>query len=160
MIEETKPMEVLVDLQRGINSGITLRQCELDPRVYMTAGRVNGRTRYCYVLVEQGIVKALSLFVQDDPIGNIDRFLLGYAVAEKYRRRGYGTKITGEGIAELAGYLAKRGVAAFYVTAFVAMDNIASRKVAEKVLTKACKKITEDDPERNACYYVRLVQCI
>lgn len=153
------PMEALVSFQREIRRGMPTQAAELNPGVRVVFDKPNGIARYTYAKVDHGRVKAMSLFVQDAPIGGIACFNLGYAVPEAYCNRGWAKEIVEQGIQELRRGLGRHGVKSFYVEAVVGKDNLASQRVSSKVISDTPIEGTDSESGEPILAYTRLVEC-
>ncbi|NWA23913.1 GNAT family N-acetyltransferase [Pseudomonas gingeri] len=155
----TDPLAALVSLQVEVRRGMPTHPTENYRTVRVAVDEHNGRVRYTYAKIEHGRVKALSMFVTVDPIGGIACFQVGYAVPEAYRGRGWATEILGQGIEELRKGLGRHDVKQFYVEAVVGSSNLASQKVAAKVISQSPLQTTDCYSGEAALAYTRLIEC-
>ncbi|MBP3061996.1 GNAT family N-acetyltransferase [Ectopseudomonas chengduensis] len=153
------PMEALVSLQREIRRGMQTHPTEMSPSVRVIHDQPTGIARYTYAKIEHGRVKAISIFVHHEPIDGIPCFNLGYAVPEAYCNRGWAKEIVEQGIQELRLGLGRHGVKSFYVEAVVGKDNLASQRVASKVISDTPVEGTDSESGEAILAYTRLVEC-
>lgn len=153
------PMAALISLQREVRRGLPTISAELAPSVRVVLDHPNGVTRYTYARIEHGRVKALALFVDHEPIDGVPCFNIGYAVPEAYRNRGWASEIVEQGIQELRQGLGRHGVKSFYVEAVVGKDNLASQRVASKIISDSPVEGTDSESGEPIFAYTRLVEC-
>lgn len=153
------PMVSLQSLQQQVRKGMPTHPGALSPSIHVFADKPAGVQRYSYARLEQGRVKALAIFVFCDPIDGIPCFNLGYAVPEFYRNRGYASEMIEKGIAELRHGLGRHGIKAFYVEAVVSKDNVASQRVASKIISPTYTETTDAETGYPILAYGRLVEC-
>ena len=158
MVGMTDPMEALKNLQVEVGRGLRFQPCELNSNMGVYMDQPNGRTRLSYAIIEGEVVKALSLFVAIDPEEGVPCFTAGYAVAEGFRNNGLATTILQNSIAELKYGLGKNRVKRFYIDAIIGLDNIASQKVASKVISTKQEKIVDCYSGNDAYRYLRLME--
>lgn len=153
------PMAALVSFQKEVRRGMPTHPADLCPEIRVVLDQPNGITRYTYARIEHGRVKSIALFVLHDPIDGVPCFNLGYAVPEAYRNRGWATEIVEQGIQELRRGLGRHGVNSFYVEAVVSKNNLASHRVASKVISDAPVAGTDSESEEPILAYTRLIEC-
>jgi len=158
MSEMTDPMEALTSLQIEVKRGLRFKPCELDSSIGVYMDQPNGSTRLSYAKIEDGIVKALSLFVAVDPIDGVACFTAGYSVANDCRNNGIATSFLKNSIAELKHGLGENGVNKFYIEAIVGVDNIASQKVAAKTISTTHEAVVDCCSGKGAFRYLHLVE--
>jgi RimJ/RimL family protein N-acetyltransferase len=103
-------------------------------------------------------VTAFVVFALVQPIEGKHCFALGYAVPEAYRNQGRAKEVVTVAIAELQHGLGRAGISPFYVEAIVGADNMASRRVAEQVISDAPVAITDSISGLPAFRYIRKVE--
>ena len=153
------PMDALVSLQREVRRGMLTNPTELSPGVRVVLDQPNGVIRYSYARIEHGRVKSIAIFVHHEPINGVPCFNLGYAVPEAYRNRGWAGLIIEQGIQELRRGLGRHGAKSFYVEAVVGTDNLASQRVASKIISDAPVAGTDSESGEPILQYTRLVEC-
>lgn len=153
------PMDALVSLQREVRRGMPTHPCDLSPGLRVILDQPNGVTRYTYARIEHGRVKAIALFVHHEPIDGVPCFNVGYAVPEAYRNRGWASEIVEQGIQELRQGFGRHGAKSFHVEAVVGKDNLASLRVASKVISNAPIEGTDSESGEPVFAYTRLVVC-
>ncbi|NNJ16722.1 GNAT family N-acetyltransferase [Pseudomonas putida CSV86] len=153
------PMDALVSLQREVRRGMPTDPTELSPGVRVVLDQPNGVIRYTYARIEHGRVKAIAIFVHHEPIDGVPCFNLGYAVPEAYCNRGWAGMIIEQGIQELRHGLGRHGAKSFYVEAVVGADNIASQRVASKIISDSPTAGIDSESGEPVLQYTRLVEC-
>lgn len=153
------PMDALISLQREVRRGMPTHPADLSPGIRVVLDQPNGVTRYTYARIEHGRVKSIALFVHHEPIEGVPCFNLGYAVPEAYRNRGWASEIVEQSIQELRRGLGRHGVKSFYVEAVVGKDNLASQRVASKIISDVPVAGTDSESGEPILAYTRLVEC-
>jgi hypothetical protein len=153
------PMDALVSLQREVRRGMPTQPCDLSHGIRVILDQPNGVTRYTYARIEHGRVKAIALFVHHEPIDGVPCFNLGYAVPEVYRSRGWASEIVEQGIQELRHGLGRHGAKSFYVEAVVGKGNLASLRVASKIISDVPIEGIDSESGEQVFVYKRLVVC-
>lgn len=78
---------------------------------------------------------------------------IGYAVPEKLRNQGRASKLVADVVEDAKAQFLAAGVKKFYVEAVIDIENIASRKVAEKIFNVEPESITDRLSGRPALRY-------
>jgi hypothetical protein len=166
----TDPMDSLRGLQSALDSGaVRLQQfqpCVLHPDVsVMLDSPAPGCTRFTYAKLvpspehdSRRCVHGIALFIVTEPIDGVACFQTGYAVAESARRKGLATALLQQGIDELTFGMSRTPVAEFYVEAVVGADNVASNKIAARVLSATPEAIKDEDSGEEAFQYLLKVR--
>ncbi|MBW3166470.1 GNAT family N-acetyltransferase [Ferrimonas balearica] len=117
------------------------RLIELDPAMFVEGMMMHHDMpepnihRFTYAIVEDGEIMANAVVVVSDPYNGAVCFDLSYAVPEKHKQKGYGSKLVKMVLAEMkAGYL--RSMPEFYVELKVEKANAASNALAKKFKTE------------------------
>ncbi|WP_229711240.1 GNAT family N-acetyltransferase [Agarivorans gilvus] len=152
------PMNALMSLQTEIFNGIPLRSCAAHPSLKMFYDQPNGRPRFTFAKVESQLIKAFAVVAITETIQSLPCVNLGYAVPPEYRQQGLGTEIVKLSINELKAEFKRNGVNEFYVEAVVGVQNIASQRLAAKLLSANFEKIKDDVSGEDAYYYCLKVQ--
>ena len=118
----------------------------------------NGSPRVTYALVDNGLVKALAIYIFEQRIDGVPCFEVGYAVAESFRRQGIASEVLEKSIAEMRNGFGRYGKA-FYIQAVVGASNVPSQKVAARILSPQPEAITDTVSGLPAFAYLRLVEC-
>jgi RimJ/RimL family protein N-acetyltransferase len=154
MAEMTDPSNALASFQQALEQGaLDMHFGRVDPTVRFYFDLDGGVPRFTYVKIDGGKVAAFATFVPADPIEGQLCFQCGYAVPEAYRGQGKATDILSAGIAELRNGFA--GDPPFWVEAVVGLDNLASQRVAEKVLEASRNQITDQVSGQPALQFQR-----
>ena len=159
MAKMVDPMVALIDFQRNVRSGMETMAGEKNPKLSVVVDKPEGNLRYTYAKIEHGRVKAMAIFVFHEPIDGIVCFNIGYAVPEAYQGRGWGGDVVEQAIQEMRGGLARNNIKQFYVEAVVSVDNIASQKLAARVLDANPRETVDAESGLPALAYTRLVDC-
>jgi hypothetical protein len=158
MPQMTDPLNALNSFQSALRRGeIYPQQCETDSSLHVLLDRPNGEIRLTYVRLNHGKVTALATFVSGDPMDGLPCFNVGYAVPEKYRRRGRAKDIVNAAINEMKHGFSRTRAASFYVEAIVGVDNIASQHVASVTISTDPIPVTDEVSGLPALHYVRKI---
>ncbi|WP_250487004.1 GNAT family N-acetyltransferase [Caballeronia sp. GaOx3] len=159
MPEMTDPHNSLVSFQEVYSQGrLVPQRCALHPDLSVFADRANGSPRFTYAQIESGIVKATVIYIFKQDIDGIPRFELGYAVAEGFRQRGIAMDVVKKSLAEIQKGLCQSG-RSFYVRAVVGETNIASQKIAARLISSSPDQITDNVSGLPALAYLLLIKC-
>jgi RimJ/RimL family protein N-acetyltransferase len=102
-------------------------------------------------------VTAMVIFAAEPPTNGRPTFSVGYAVPKAFRKQGRAKDVLVAAIADMQAGLARNGFPQFYIEAIVDSDNLASRKIAEQVISAKPKAITEELSGLPAFKYVRRI---
>jgi len=154
------PMDALAKLQEAVEGGwVELRPGEIYTDLGVWLDKPEGKTRLTYAKVTGRRVDAIALFCLNGKIQGVPCFQTGYAVVESEREKGFASDLVSKGIQEMRIGFGKRGAKAFYVEAVVGLTNIASNKLASRILSSAPETITDEFSGEPALRYVKLFQC-
>ena len=143
MPEIVDPTDSLVSFQHALHNGlIKLSPCVIHPNMKVLLDDAEGTPRITYAFVQGETVKGVAIYIPAAPIEGKPCFGVGYAVADKYKMRGLGTKLLESSIEEMQ-YGFRNSFNEFYVEAIVGVSNQASNKLSSKVLSKN-PKLGED----------------
>jgi hypothetical protein len=157
-------MPSMVDPHIGL---LSYQQALLQGAVHPEPGRVHPELtlfvddvptgkRLTYALHDGMTVKATAVYVMNGRSEGKPYFQVGYAVAENFRNQGIAQKILRLSIEEMsAGF--KKVIPAFYVEAVVSKKNLASLRVAQKVIGGEPEEITDKESGEKAQRYTVLV---
>ncbi|WP_333995636.1 GNAT family N-acetyltransferase [Burkholderia orbicola] len=121
-------------------NAITVQRGDLDRNLLVHMDRPNGETRLSYAQMAGRSVVALVQFIPCDPVEGEPCFNVGWAVAEAYRGQGKARGVVVAAIKEMWNGFSRAGMTAFWIEAIVGEDNVASQRLAEKVLFEPIKK--------------------
>lgn len=124
-------------------NAITVQRCDLDRDMVVYMDQPNGETRLSYARMAGNTVVALVQFIPCDPVEGEPCFNVGWAVAEPYQGQGRAHGAISAAIKEMQNGFNRSGMKAFWVEAIVGEDNIASQRLAEKILSGPMKKATD-----------------
>lgn len=131
---------------------IKVQRCDLDRYMVVQMDQPNGETRPNYAQMAGHTVVPLVQFIPCDPVEGELCFNVGWALAEAYRGQGRTRGTVSAAIKEMQHGFNRAGMKAFCIEAIVGDDNIASHRLAEKVLSGPVKKATDSysgDPHRS-----------
>ncbi|SEI14595.1 GNAT family N-acetyltransferase [Paraburkholderia hospita] len=126
-----------------------------EPGLMMLVDGEGADRRLTYALVEGRTVKATVVFAYAERYEGERCFSVGYAVAEKFRGSGVATDVLTRSISDLRQGL---GWPVFYIEAIVDAENLASRRVCEKVLSTSPEAMTESISGKPASRYFKRVE--
>lgn len=151
----TDPTDALVSFQEYLPTGLPLRPCALHPEVQVMMDEpAPGVTRFTYVTIEDGVVTAMALFVNAEPVKGRMCFNIGYAVPPEYRRQGRAKAIVEAALDELRNGFGRAGVLPIFVEAVVGRDNAASQAVAHVVFSQSPDRIVDEESGKPALHYL------
>lgn len=163
MPQMTDPHVAMVSFQEKVRAGrIKPQRGALDKGIYVFNDRPGdgSEPRMTYVTLEGKTVTAFAVFgfatcgrIDGDPC-----MAIGYAVPGEYRKQGRAKKIAESAIQEMKHGLARHGHKVFWVEAIIDEDNIASQRVAEKVISDQPTKMIDDISKKPALRYLRKVE--
>lgn len=140
-------------------NAIRVQRCDLDRNMVVHMDRPNGETRLSYAQMAGHTVVALVQFIPCDPVEGEPCFNVGWAVAEAYRGQGRAHGVVSAAIKEMQNGFNRAGMKAFWIEAIVGEDNIASQRLADKVLSRPVKKGTDSASGDPIVQYLRRFDC-
>jgi hypothetical protein len=156
----TDPMDALNGLQAALDAGsVDLNPCDLHPEIRVLLDHPNGTPRFTYAQLSGKRVQAIALFAMTEPIQGITCFQIGYAVTEYARGQGIGTRVLQQAIEELNHGLSRTPVKEFYLEAVVSTVNVASNRIATRLLSDSPKSSNDCFSGEPIFQYLRRVQC-
>lgn len=161
MAEMVDPYIGLQSYQRALlRKLIAPSPCEIHPEIVVLRDDAEGKSRLTYALIEEDVVKATVVYVQTEPIKGVLCFDVGYSVADGFRNQGIAARVLEKSIIEMThglGCYIKR----FYIEAVIGTSNLASQKVATKVLSpeSARREVIDSVSGQPAFVYIRLIEC-
>lgn len=126
--------------QALIENAIQVQRGDLDRKMLVYMDQPNGETRLTYARVSGRTVVALIQFVSCDPYEGEPCFNVGWAVAEDFQGQGKAHEAVVAALKEMRNGFTRAGMKAFWVEAIVGEDNVASQRLAEKVLSSPIKR--------------------
>ncbi|MGE3433483.1 MAG: GNAT family N-acetyltransferase [Ramlibacter sp.] len=126
----------LRSLQEAFSAGaIRLQPGALDPELFVHMDRPNGELRLTYVRLRGKKVTAMVQFIPCDPVEDEPCFNVGWAVPENLRGQGRSGEAFIAAVKEMRHGFASHGMDAFWIEGVVGEDNVASQRVAERVIS-------------------------
>jgi hypothetical protein len=160
MPEMTNLMDALVSLQAALDAGtVQMRECDIHPDLKVLLDHPAGEIRLTYARIVAGIVQAITIFVPAEPVGHIPCFSLGYAVIESMRGRGLAKETVMKAMDEMLKGLKRNGIRKFYVEAIVATSNVASNRLARRLLSDSPSDGTDAISGDPIFQYLKLFKC-
>jgi len=155
----TDPMDALVFLQQALDAGtVQMRSCDIHPDLKVLLDYPLGELRLTYATIAGGIVQSIALFLMVDPLAGVPCFPLGWAVIESMRGRGVATETMVKAMEELRKGLKKKGIRKFYVEAIVATSNVASNRLARRLISDCPTTGTDAISSEPIFKYLRLLE--
>jgi hypothetical protein len=155
----TNPMDALISLQAALDDGLVkLQKCVRHTDLGVLLDSPTGTPRFTYAKTNGKRVDAIALFALTAPIDGVPCFQVGYAVREAMRGNGLGAQVLEHAIEELQLGLSRTPMKEFYLEAVVATDNLASNKIAQRVLTPSPETGTDSASKTPIFQYVRKIQ--
>ena len=149
----TDPTSALESFQDALRMGLRVSPGRVDSTVFFYADNELARPRFVYVRLDGQTVKAYACFVPYERQEGAPVFAVGYAVPEAYRGQGLAKDVFAAGIAELRNGFT--GHPPFFIEAIVDPSNVASQRVAARVLGIEPKSITDHVSGLPALQYIR-----
>lgn len=129
----------LASFQQALDAGhIRLQPGALDPALHVYMDRPNGEVRLTYVRLDGRTVTAMIQFMPTDEVEGEPCFSVGWAVPAKFQGRGRSGEAFLAALKELRHGMS-RHMTAFWIEGVVGADNIASQRMAEKVISAPTK---------------------
>lgn len=154
-IELVEHMQGLRSLQSALDRGGLVDFIELDADYKMIYDEPNGRKRFWYPKIVDGEVQVLVTFgLESGAYKGTDRYIVNYAVSEKYRGRGLAIEAVNTGVEDLKNRLKR-----FYLEALIDETNIHSIKVAKKLFPDAAAPTTDEASGKPALLFFKLIEC-
>lgn len=116
---------------------IDLHQCDSLKNLYVHADQPQGSVRLTYAIVsdDKKVVKAIAIINLSDRYANgVTKWDIGWCVHPDYRNKQLGTIISQSALEEFVKKMGPHLSSNFYIEASVDSGNIASRKIAEKLI--------------------------
>jgi len=136
---------------------IQLRPGQLDKEIFVFLDHPNGEARLTYVRLSQGLVVALVQFIRAEPVEGEACFAVAWAVPPGHRGQGLAGKTFLAALAELRHGLAAHGALSFWVEGVVGAENLASQRVAERVISAPASKGVDRDARVPVVQYLRKI---
>jgi len=156
----TDPSIGMKSFQKALRGGeIGIHVAKTDPKLFVHLDAPSGppRIRYTYVRLKGKTVTALVIFAAEPPIKGKLHFSVGYAVPKAFQNQGRAKEIVAAGIADMQAGLLRNGHPEFYLDAIVGADNLASRRIAEQLISGKPKAITEGHSGLPAFKFLRKI---
>jgi hypothetical protein len=135
----TDPHNALLSFQKALLSGtIKPKRCKVRRELYYLRDKPTPDTlRMTYAMVAGRQVKALAIFMENEPYEGKRCFGIGYAVAVHHRGQGLAKAVVEASLEEFAMMLRKDLVVpGFFVEAIVDVNNAPSNRVAEQLFSE------------------------
>ena len=144
------------ELRRG---GIAIQVTKTDPNLFVHLDAPNGppEIRFTYVRLKGQTVTAMVIFAAQRPEDGKPYFAVGYAVPKRFQKQGRAKDILVAALADMQDGLFRNGFPEFYIEAIVGAANVASRKIAEQVISDEPEAITEGLSGLPGFKYVRRI---
>lgn len=154
------PTDALNSLQDALKAkAVQMQPCTLYTNVNVLLDQPDGKTsRFTYAQIEDDKVKAIALIVQADFIERIPCFQVGYAVEAGSRNRGLGFTILQQALDEFRHGMSRTPLKEFYAEAIVSKDNIASHRIASKLISDTPETVHDEISNEPALQYLTKVK--
>lgn len=158
MPQMTDPMNALVSLQAELDEKrVYLKDCAIHQGLQMLVDKPNGSLRFTYAKVRTGVVEAIAQVALTEPINGIPCVQLGYAVIATMRGQRLASNTVAQALDEFQNGMREAGVTEFYVEAVVSQSNLASNKLAQRLLSASPVICTDDLSGEPALQYLKKV---
>lgn len=153
----TDPHLALLSFQKALISGtIKPKRCKVQRELFYLRDKPTPETiRMTYAMVVGRQVKALAIYMENEPYEGKRCFGIGYAVAVHYRGQGLAKAVVEASLEEFAMMLRKDMVVpGFFVEAIVDVNNAPSNRVAEQLFGEP-KPTRESESGLPALHYMK-----
>ncbi len=161
MATVVNPMDALKSFEPAFQRGeLEMRRGQIHSDLLIHMDVPDGKNwRLTYAKTNGTTVRAITLISDAGPMDEdgLPVFQVGYAVPQHLRKRGLATSTTQAAIDEFTAGMKRNGVESFYLEAVVGVRNIASQKVAERVIGGGPKPITDENSGEPALQYLKKV---
>lgn len=151
-------MPLIVDMENTlflfveeVNKGMPLSRCNHSSDLRVWYDKPNGSPRFTYAKLFDGNVVGIACFVRVDDFEGVPTFNIGYAIEGAFRNAGHATHLVTSALKELSEGLKSQGIPRICVEAGIEKDNLASLRVAEKVLSP--ERFESKDPASKTAIY-------
>ncbi|MHC2144822.1 GNAT family N-acetyltransferase [Pseudomonas sp. 210_17 TE3656] len=155
------PHVSFLTFQKAVREGqIKLSPCAGHPDLHVMSDELeDGTPRLTYALISGSHAKAYAVYFLDKSMNGKPCFEVGYATDDQLRNQGLATEVVKASISDLYGGMSRHlPTPVFYVEAIVGRDNLASQKVAARVLNAEPDEITDKVSGLPAFHYVKLIR--
>ena len=151
----------LQSFQRALDAReIRLQKGTLDPELFMHLDSPNGESRMTYVRVEKRRVTSMVQLIHAEPYEGETCFAVGWAVPEDLRGQGRAGQTFLAAVKEVRHGFTPHGLTAFWVEAVVGVDNTASQRVAERVISAPVKTSVDAVAGAPIIQYLRRIDAL
>jgi RimJ/RimL family protein N-acetyltransferase len=130
-----------------------LKPSESDPELFCYLDEPLGTVRMAFARLQGQTVTALATFFASDPVGGVMEFHGFYAVPGAYQNQGRAKDVLGASLRQLAQSITQTSLDAIRVNVVVEADNTPAQKVAEAVISKDPRPVTDQATGRPALLY-------
>lgn len=153
----TDPHNGLIVFQKAIHNGtIKPKRCKIRRELYFLRDRPTPDTiRMTYSIILGRQVKAVAVYMEEEPLDGKRVFSVGYAVGKAFRGEGLAKEILTSSFEEFSALISKGlNEAGFYLEAIVGVDNEISKSVAKQVFTDAPNEVIDGASGLPALHYL------
>jgi hypothetical protein len=148
----------LKSFQAALDTGeICVAAGELEPSIRLHADRPGGEIRLTFVRLEGRRVTSMVQIMPGRPYEDEPCFDVSWAVPHDLRGRGLAGTTLVAAVKELRHRVLHHGMTAFWIEAVVDVDNVASQRVAEKIVSTAGGRDNDDEAGVPILQYFRRV---
>lgn len=153
------PVEGMISLQQAIDKNdVNLEVGRIHSDIYMHFDKPTGTPRLTYIkLSKKKKIISYCVFVLTDCLEGFNCFNIGYAVAPAYRGKKLSFEILQKSIDEIKNGF-QNSMDALYLEAIVSIKNIASQKVANKLISPSPRKCIDAISGEDALSYTRFIK--
>lgn len=147
----------LVSFQAALQKGeLALSKCAVHKDLQYMIDDAGGTPRITYARVIDGTVQAIVVFLPVEAYQKQKCMQVGYAVAPQFRKRGIAAETLKQSLVEIQNGF-KNKMKSFFVEAVVSVDNIASKKIAERIISPEYKQIADKASGQPALQFFRRI---
>tara|TARA_R110002124_G_scaffold128157_2_gene288544 strand:- start:19069 stop:19548 length:480 start_codon:yes stop_codon:yes gene_type:complete len=156
----TDPHNGLLLFQKALLNGtIKPTRCKINRKLYFLRDRPTPDTiRITYAMIVGRQVKAMAVYMEEEPFEGKRVFGVGYSVGIPFRRKGLAKEMLLSSLEEFTALLSKQlDEPGFYLEAVVGVDNEVSKSVAKQVFNDEPDKIADGESGLPALHYLKLI---
>lgn len=156
----TDPNKGLISFQKALLSGsVKPKRCKLRRELYFLRDKPTPDTiRMTYTMIVGREVKALAVYIEEQPNEGKRCFGVGYAVAAPYRGKGLAKALLASSLEEFKAMMAgETPDSGFYLEAVIGLDNERSHRVARQIISAEPEAIVDSESGLPALHYITLV---
>lgn len=152
------PHDALITFEPALKRGeLQIERGRVDPSLIVHMDQPMGKLRITYARMQNNSVTGIAIISPAEFENGLPVFQIGYAVPQHLRKRGIATALAGAAIEEFTAGIARGGIVHFYIEAMVGTKNVASQKVAAKIIGGEPRETKDDESGEAILQYIKEV---